>query len=790
MKLISRTILLVLITLMLSSGMNSAKANTTVYNEPQLMGTLKCISLGDHLPIDGVFEDAEYADIPYAELGTTGMTIPSAATHYPSKTMVDGMMDVWVYVNGGALHISVMLHDSSDPTTGTYDQMSVALLVPGQPGEDPVDVKTLRIDDALGYTYLDQYQVGTFVFENDTISNGDGAAARNGEYQFYEFRIPMEEDYVEDVNLGGHGMNYDSFDLAAFFYYGDDVVTGYSLFAGAGQLDYLNIRSADSMWFPEIALPNGTFIWDDSIVIGEHYSLDIFEFNMPFGEGTPWAAGKVYDFKAHLELPTWDYASWLNSGGIVGMIPFDNGTTYFEQMDMPFIIPIDVNGTGHSYSWFMGQATINQYLFDPDVSIGYGDQYLNISHSPSNTHLDIGWNEDGVCTHFIYASPDFKMVLLSEGDGDGPARPIFPDGGLIWDDEIVIGKEFYTRITEYTFAPEDDMGPFNWAEGDNFWFWAETALPSIGSDYEGWMTGGGIMGSIGAGAYIVDMPLIVPTGIVGETHTYVWLMGNATSHYYDGTSVGVTYGDNFLTLSSGSMSYTITYDDRGVCIGFYMVMEGKVLHLEADGDGDGDMKGPVFPDGELIWDDAVVLDTDFYTKVTEFTFTAEDDIGPFNWTIDDHFWFWADIALPTAGSDYLDWMSTDGIMGSTGTGDYEVEMPLLVPTGIVGETYSYVWLMGNASTHYYVGTSVGVTYGDNFITISNEGVTYTIKYDDRGVCVDFLMEMDGKRLHLEYDSAGTDPTDDDDAPPLAFSSSVVFAPMIFIACLTYVRRRK
>jgi len=239
MKLISRTILLVLITLMLSSGMNSAKANTTVHNEPQLMGILECISLADHLPIDGVYEDEEYADIPYAEVGTTGMTIPSAATHYPSQTMVDGMMDVWAYVNGGALPISVMLHDSSDPSIGTYDQMSVALLVPGQPIEDPVDVKTLRIDDDLGYTYLDQYQVSTFVFENDTTSNGDGAAARNGEYQFYEFRIPMEEDYAEDVNLAGHGMNYDQFDLAAFFYYGDDVVTGYSLFAGDGQLDYL-----------------------------------------------------------------------------------------------------------------------------------------------------------------------------------------------------------------------------------------------------------------------------------------------------------------------------------------------------------------------------------------------------------------------------------------------------------------------------------------------------------------------------------------------------------------------
>ncbi|MHA1911582.1 MAG: hypothetical protein ACTSYA_07785, partial [Candidatus Kariarchaeaceae archaeon] len=170
----------------------------------------------------------------------------------------------------------------------------------------------------------------------------------------------------------------------------------------------------------------------------------------------------------------------------------------------------------------------------------------------------------------------------------------------------------------------------------------------------------------------------------------------------------------------------------------------------------------------------------------------EDDMGPFNWTLGDNFWFWADVALPTSGADYQDWMNSDGIMGSMGSGDNEVEMFLLVPTGIVGETHSFIWLMGNATADKYSSdASITIDFGEVFMELVGPSMSYKLVFDDLGVCIDFTMTMDGKTLRLQgTDDPTTDPTDDESDPSLGFTPLTFVVPMVFVACLTYIRRRK
>jgi hypothetical protein len=240
------------------------------------------------------------------------------------------------------------------------------------------------------------------------------------------------------------------------------------------------------------------------------------------------------------------------------------------------------------------------------------------------------------------------------------------------------------------------------------------------------------------------------------------------------------------------MSYKLVFDDRGVCIDFKMVMDGKVIRIQAEGGDGGDFVDPIFPEGTLIWDDAITPGAEFFTTVTEYSFPADADMGPFNWTVGDHFWFWADVTLPTTGADYQDWMNTGGIMGSMGSGEVDVEMFLLIPTGIVGETHSYVWLLGNATSDFYSDDAgITVDFDEDFIHIYGADVmSLKIVFDDRGVCIDFIMEDDGQTLRLQASDSSTDPTDTDDDGLGSYSLSIFVAPMAFIACLTFIRRRK
>ena len=124
------------------------------------------------------------------------------------------------------------------------------------------------------------------------------------------------------------------------------------------------------IWWPELIFPNGDLEWS-TIDSDDHYLMSIDDYNMPDDAAgdLPWATGLIFEFKAHLTLPTYNYSSWMNGGGILGLISFSDGTSSdFEEVGAPFIIPTGITGETHSYAYLIGSATSDYYSDNPDVT--------------------------------------------------------------------------------------------------------------------------------------------------------------------------------------------------------------------------------------------------------------------------------------------------------------------------------------------------------------------------------------------------------------------------------------
>ncbi|MFX1493867.1 MAG: hypothetical protein ACFFBZ_06260 [Promethearchaeota archaeon] len=122
---------------------------------------------------------------------------------YPNESAPDNplIIDLWVMQNSSNLYISIQfsfLHNNFE---------FVGLLISSNQSENPEDFKDAKIVRFTNisineYTYKDYY-LNNSIYEEDTISNGNGAGRIDGIKAVYEFVLPVEynETDPEDVFL-------------------------------------------------------------------------------------------------------------------------------------------------------------------------------------------------------------------------------------------------------------------------------------------------------------------------------------------------------------------------------------------------------------------------------------------------------------------------------------------------------------------------------------------------------------------------------------------------------------
>ena len=123
---------------------------------------------------------------------------------YPNITVPENglAIDLWVIQEGLNLYILVRF-DLEDHGTSEYDNEFIGILITDEvSNSDFTDAKIVQYSNISENTfqYLD-YHINNTVYEEDIISDGEGAANLVGNQITYEFSMPIENSEIEDVEL-------------------------------------------------------------------------------------------------------------------------------------------------------------------------------------------------------------------------------------------------------------------------------------------------------------------------------------------------------------------------------------------------------------------------------------------------------------------------------------------------------------------------------------------------------------------------------------------------------------
>jgi len=123
---------------------------------------------------------------------------------YPNITVPENglAIDLWIIQEGLNLYILVQF-DLQDHGTSEYDNEFIGILITDEvSNSDFTDAKIVQYSNISENTfqYLD-YHINNTVYEEDIISDGDGAANLVGNQITYEFSMPIENSEIEDVEL-------------------------------------------------------------------------------------------------------------------------------------------------------------------------------------------------------------------------------------------------------------------------------------------------------------------------------------------------------------------------------------------------------------------------------------------------------------------------------------------------------------------------------------------------------------------------------------------------------------
>jgi len=123
---------------------------------------------------------------------------------YPNITDPENglVIDLWFIQEGLNLYILVQF-DLEDHGTSEYDKEFIGILITDEgSNSDFTDAKIVQYSNISENTfqYLD-YNINNTVYEEDIISDGDGAANLEGNQITYEFSMPVENSEIEDVEL-------------------------------------------------------------------------------------------------------------------------------------------------------------------------------------------------------------------------------------------------------------------------------------------------------------------------------------------------------------------------------------------------------------------------------------------------------------------------------------------------------------------------------------------------------------------------------------------------------------
>ena len=162
---------------------------------------------GDPIEIDVGFGAAPVIDgIVDGTTGEWDQAKKQNINLYPNITVPENGLeiDLWVIQEGLNLYILVRF-DLQDHGTSEYDNEFIGILIADEgSNSDFTDAKIVQCSNISENTflYLD-YHINDTEYEEDIISNGDGAANLEGNQITYEFSMPVRdtEDQVQDVYL-------------------------------------------------------------------------------------------------------------------------------------------------------------------------------------------------------------------------------------------------------------------------------------------------------------------------------------------------------------------------------------------------------------------------------------------------------------------------------------------------------------------------------------------------------------------------------------------------------------
>lgn len=151
-----------------------------------------------------------------------------------STNLTDLPINLWVMQSSSNLYISVQIELEIEAHSNTE---FIGILISNSSSEnveDFIDAKIIQFTNISEnkFNYLDDF-INNFTFNNDTFSNGDGAAKLEGKVSIYEFKIPINkipQESEEDVLL--------------------DYKNGYAF----------NITYGDSPFYPEGILKSNIFL--------------------------------------------------------------------------------------------------------------------------------------------------------------------------------------------------------------------------------------------------------------------------------------------------------------------------------------------------------------------------------------------------------------------------------------------------------------------------------------------------------------------------------------------------